>query len=358
MRNTPAFIPTSKTPCKLPQNKGTTVDRRATFCMPKVSGNFSFFICTFMRNSYILCVEFLNVECFSVTIGQLNPGRKSLPVYTVTQKSRASANPSETKLVRDTFDGRKSLSAISNVRQSQPLFIGRKSLSATGPAKNGTKLSHAAKLAARATNAKPDKITTSNNQIQPKVTSSVKRPTNVRNSFPATAKAANKKEPFTGRKSLLPPSTLNNSKPSRPLKSTTNTTSLKPVPRVQNVHKKMTQFNTQKSGATKNTHNLQTINFKSGANSLKKTTGKPRRSILKPHTEEKSNFQMDATILEESADESNDVSNKENTAKGRIEIIKQTSKSVHFISPCTTPRMKTPGMGIPIKTPTKEPSMR
>ena len=290
---------------------------------------------------------------FSLTIGQLNPGRKSLPANTGTQKSRVSTKTGETKLVRDTFDGRKSLSAISNVKQSQPLFIGRKSLPATGPAKNGTKVSQPAKLAAKATNAKPGMRTTSNNQIQPKDTSSVRRPVNGRNSFPATAKETNKKEPLAGRKSLLPPSALENNKTSRPRNSTANTTSVKPVPRAQHFHKKVTRFNTQKSGATKNTHNLQTTNFKSGA-TLKKTIAKPRRSILKSHTEEKNNIQMGATILEESAD----VSNKDNATKDRIEIIKQTSKSVHFISPCTTPRIKTPGRGTPIKTPTKEPSMR
>ena len=285
----------------------------------------------------------------------MNQGRKSLPANTGTQKSRISTNPGEAQLVRDTFNGRKSLSAISNVKQSQPLFSGRKSLSVTGPAKNGAKASQPAKLAAKT---KLDTRSTLNNQSQTKVNSSVKRPMNARKFFSATAKEANKKEPITGRKSLLPPSTLNNSKTSRPLKSNGNTTSVKPASRGPPLQKNRTQFNTQKSGATKNTLNLQTKNFKSGATSSKKTAAKPRRSILKPHTEEKNNIQIGTTILEENEEESKDVANKENSKGDRIEIIKQTSKSVHFISPCTTPRIRTPGRTTPIKTPTKEPSMR
>ena len=295
---------------------------------------------------------FINLVCrvfecriFSVIVGQVNQGRKSLPANTLTQKSRVSTNPGEEKLSRDTFNGRKSLSAIPNVKQSQPLFSGLKSLPATIPAKNGTKARQPAKLAAKT-------------KLDTRVNSSLKRSMNAGNNFSATAKETNKREPIGGRKSVLPPSTLNNSKTSRPLKSTANTTSVKPASGGPPFQKNRTQFNTQKSGATKNTHNLQTTNFKSGATSSKKTAAKPRRSILKPHTEEKNNIQIGTTILEENEDDSKDVANKENSKGDRIEIIKQTSKSVHFISPCTTPRIKTPGRATPIKTPTKDPSMR
>ena len=110
------------------------------------------------------------------------------------------------------------------------------------------------------------------------------------------------------------------------------------------------------------------VNRKSTAQKLKNSADEahpPRRSILKPKLEtnrEKNGLKIEAIIeeeeeVEERMDVAKEKIEKKETKKDRVEIIKQTAKSVHFISPGTPKRRGTPGTPR-VSTPLKEPSMR
>ena len=274
----------------------------------------------------------------------VSTGRKSLPATTVIKADTKVSKPVRAKIVPE----------------KQSVSTGRRSLPVTTIKKAETKVS---KPVARSVSAKQSKSapvpgsSTGRNMISARISLSgivavpIFTPKQIQT---VTA----------GRKSLAATTGKGNSKSTQPINKKN------PLGRSASGNlpftcgKDSTRVNTQHNGATNNSSKLQTKNIKPGAVPNKKSNVKPRRSILKPCTETKitSNAPIGIVPIEEVEEiENEEMTNKENVKDDRIEIIKQTSKSVHFISPCKTPRMKTAGETprvTPLKAPTKELSMK
>ena len=297
--------------------------------------------------------------------GHIQLGRKSLPADSNLQHSRSSTitNLDQNPTARNKLNVRKSLSGTNttlNVKQKQSVNNGRKSLPASSN-KGGVNVTNVRSLVKPVVRSLPFV----GKQSKPSVvkgSSTAKGTvnTNTRKSISETEDLPNPKQTMTGgRKGLPATADKSNAKITQPVgrKSFLGKSASGNCP--TSADNNSTRLNTQHTGATNNSSKLQMKNTKSGAVLNRKSNAKPRRSILKPYTDRKitSNVNIYTAIKKEYEFEVGKVLNKENIRDDKIEIIKQTSKSVHFISPCTTPRLKTTG-GTPLKTPTKEPSMR
>ena len=268
--------------------------------------------------------------------GQIQPGRKSIPATSNIQHSLPSTTTKlDPKLTTgNKLNARKSLSGTNttlNMKQRQSVNNGHKSLPASNN-KGGVNVRNVKALV------KPIKRSLSLVGKQSKPTeaqgsSAAKGTINTRKSISGTKALPNpNKQTVTGgRKELSATTGKSNAKITQPIGKKSflgkSVSGNFPI----SAGKNSTRLNTQNTGATSNSSELQMANTKSGAVLKKKSNIKPRRSILKPYVDRKttSSVKIDTLTAIKEECEVGKVLNKENIKDDKVEIIKQTSKSVH-----------------------------